>query len=256
MLAGTIVVSTGASTLTGDLGVSPGGAVVGFPPGNFTGTVHAADAVASTAQIAVQTAYNDLSAQACNVDLTGQDLGGLTLTPGVYCFATSAQLTGTLTLDAQGDSNAVFIFKIGNTLTTASNSVVNVIGSGQNGNVFWRVGSSATLGANTAFKGNVLALTSITLTTGASLNGRDFGTQRFCYFGYQYRFSSHFHCPYGSFNIHPHPLRVGPHLARRSDGGVGAAAGATPSQGLTLSGQSGAQAIGVQPSSPTRQCEP
>ena len=96
----------------------------------------------------------------------------MTLTAGVYCFDSSAQLTGTLTLDGQGDPNAVFIFQVGSTLTTASGSAVNPINSGQSCKAFWQVGSSATLGTTTAFKGSVLALTSITLNTGASLNGR------------------------------------------------------------------------------------
>jgi len=104
--------------------------------------------------------------------LTGQDLGGLTLTPGVYCFTSSAQLTGTLTLNAQGNANAVFIFKMGSTLTTASNSSVVMINGGSPCNVFWQVGSSATLGTTTSFIGNILALTSITLTTNATVNGR------------------------------------------------------------------------------------
>jgi hypothetical protein len=128
--------------------------------------------VALGAQTAVTAAYNNLVGQPTTADLTGQDLGGLTLVAGVYSYSTSAQLTGTLTLDAQGDPNAVFIFKIGSALTTASNSVVNVINSGSKCNVFWQVGSSATLGAGTTFSGNILALTSITLTTGANAVGR------------------------------------------------------------------------------------
>jgi type VI secretion system secreted protein VgrG len=104
--------------------------------------------------------------------LTGQDLGGLTLTPGVYCFSTSAQLTGTLTLDAQGNSSAVFIFKIGSTLTTASASSVLLINSASSCGVFWQVGSSATLGTGTALAGTIVALTSITLNTGSSVSGR------------------------------------------------------------------------------------
>ena len=102
-------------------------------------------------------------------NLTGQNLGGLTLTPGVYSFSSSAQLTGTLTLDAQGDPNALFVFQIGSTLTTASNSSVVFINGGQGNNTFWQVGSSATLGTGTAFTGNILALASITLTTGANI---------------------------------------------------------------------------------------
>jgi len=109
---------------------------------------------------------------ACNTNLTGQDLGGLTLSPGVYCFSSSAQLTGTLTLDAQGNGNALFVIQIGSTITTASNSSVLLINGGQACNVFWQVGSSATLGTDTAFVGNILALTSITLTTGADVSGR------------------------------------------------------------------------------------
>src|SRR6185369_15989456 len=103
VLAGATVTNTGATTVVGNLGVSPGSAVTGFPPGIVVGgTTHATDAVALQAQTDVTTAYNDLMGQACNFDLTGQDLGGLTLTEGVYCFSSSAQLTGALVLDAQG----------------------------------------------------------------------------------------------------------------------------------------------------------
>jgi hypothetical protein len=161
--------------ITGDLGVSPGSAVTGFPPGVVvSGTIHAADATALAAQNAVTTAYNELASQACTQDLTGQDLGGLTLTPGVYCFSSTAQLTGTLTLDAQGNSAAVFVFKIGSALTTASGSSVAIINGTASTlcNVFWQVGSSATLGTTSSLTGNILALTSITLTTGASVSGR------------------------------------------------------------------------------------
>ena len=173
VLGGSAVTNTGATTIVGNLGVSPGAAVTGFPPGLVTGgTIHAADAVALQAQSDVTTAYNFLASQAVNSTLTGTDLGGLTLIPGVYFFSTSAQLTGILTLDAQGDPNAVFIFQIGSTLTTATNSSVVLINGAQNCNVFWQVGSSATLGTGTAFVGNILALTSITLTTGANASGR------------------------------------------------------------------------------------
>lgn len=172
-LGGSTVTNTGSSVITGDVGVSPGSAVVGFPPGLVLGgTIHAADALALAAQNSVTTAYNNLAGQPCSADLTGQNLGGLTLTPGVYCFSTSAQLTGTLTLNAQGDPNAVFVFKTGSTITTAGASVVSVINGGSACNVFWQVGSSATLGTTTTFLGNILALTSITLTTGANVTGR------------------------------------------------------------------------------------
>ncbi len=173
VLGGSAVTNTGPSTITGDLGVSPGNAVSGFPPGLVAGgTIHAADAVALQAQRDVTTAYNALAGQACDTVLTGQDLGGLTLTPGVYCYAAAAQLTGTLTLDAQGNPSAVFIFQIGSTLTTASNATVRVINGGSPCNIYWKVGSSATLGTATTFVGNILALTSITLTTGANISGR------------------------------------------------------------------------------------
>jgi len=173
VLGGSTVTNTGTTTVTGDLGVSPGTAVTGFPPGLVvSGTIHAADASALAAQNSVTTAYNSLVSQACTQDLTGQDLGGKTLTPGVYCFSTSAQLTGTLTLNAQGNANAVFIFKTGSTLTTASSSSVVMTNGGTPCNVFWQVGSSATLGTATSFGGNILALTSITATTGATITGR------------------------------------------------------------------------------------
>jgi hypothetical protein len=174
-LGGSTVTNTGTSAITGDVGVSPGTSVTGFPPGVIAGgAIHAGDATAATAQTDLTTAYNAVAGTACNVDLTGQDLGGLTLTPGVYCFSSSAALTGTLTLDFQGNANALFLFKIGSTLTTASGSAVVPIngGSACPPNLFWQVGSSATLGTGSTFTGNILALTSITLTTSAQLNGR------------------------------------------------------------------------------------
>ena len=172
VLGGSTVTNTGSSVLTGDLGVWPGLSITGFPPGTVTGTTHLGDAVAQQAQSDLTTAYNDLAGQACGADLTSQDLGGMTLLPGVYCFSTSAQLTGTLTLDAQGNSGAVFIFQIGSTLTTASSSSVQLINGGSDCNVFWQVGSSATLGSGTSFAGSILALTSITLNTSANASGQ------------------------------------------------------------------------------------
>ena len=172
VLGGSTVTNTGASALTGDLGVWPGTAITGFPPGTVIGTTHAGDAVAQQAQSDLTDAYNDLAGQTCGTNLTGQDLGGMTLPPGVYCFNTSAELTGTLTLDAQGDPNALFIFQIGSTLTTASSSEVQIIGGGSSCNVFWQVGSSATLGTSSAVAGSILALSSITLTTSASVSGQ------------------------------------------------------------------------------------
>jgi len=171
VLAGSTVTNTGPSTVNGNLGVSPGTAVNGFPPGTVNGTIHAADAVAAQAQSDLTTAYNDAAGRTGAVTVSG-DLGGRTLTPGVYNSASSLGLTGTLTLDAQGDGAAVFIFQAGSTLTTASASRVSLIGGASPCNVFWQVGSSATLGTNSAFTGTVLALTSITMTTGATADGR------------------------------------------------------------------------------------
>jgi hypothetical protein len=176
VLGGSAVTNTGPSVISGSVGVSPGSSISGFPPGVVTGGgFHAADAVAGQAQVDLTTAYNTVAGTPCTTDLTGQDLGGLTLTPGVYCFSTSAALTGTLTLNLLGDPNAQFLFKIGSTLTTASASSVVLLNSGGTtcpANVFWQVGSSATLGTGSSFVGNILTLTSITLTTGANLTGR------------------------------------------------------------------------------------
>lgn len=172
VLGASTVTSTGATIITGDLGVSPGTAITGFPPGVVIGgTIHAGDAVAAQAQSDAHLAYDALVAQACDFNYAPvQELGGLVLTPGVHCFPSSAQLTGTLTLDGSGP----FIFKIGSTLTTASNSFVLVISGGQTctgSNVFWAVGSSTTLGTGTQFVGNILAVASITLTTSANVSG-------------------------------------------------------------------------------------
>lgn len=173
VLAGSTVTNTGPSTIHGDLGVSPGLAVTGFPPGLVSGGVtHTGDAVALQAQSDTATAYDALAAQPCTVDLTGKDLGGMTLLPGVYCFSSSAQLSGALVLDAGGKNDAVFIFKTESTLTTASNASVRVINGGSNCDVFWKIGSSATIGTGTSFAGSILALASITLTTGATVSGR------------------------------------------------------------------------------------
>jgi len=173
VLGGQTVTNTGPTTISGDLGVWPGTAVTGFPPGIVTGgTIHSADADALQAQGAVTTAYDALAAEPCTADLTGQDLGAMTLTEGVYCFSSSAQLTGLLTLNGQGNGSAVFVFQMVSTLITASNSSVLVTNGSTGCNVFWQVGSSATIGTGTVFVGNILALTSIALTTGASVSGR------------------------------------------------------------------------------------
>jgi hypothetical protein len=170
VLAGSSVINTGSSVLTGNLGVSPGSAVTGFPPGIVNGTINKANGPAAQAQSDLTAAYITAAGLTPTATLTGKDLGGMTLTPGVYFFATSAQLTGTLTLNTLGNPNAVFVFQIGSTLTTASNSAVVFANSLTDKNVFWQVGSSATLGTTTAFAGNILALTSITLNNGATID--------------------------------------------------------------------------------------
>jgi Ice-binding-like len=172
VLAGSTVTNTGPSAISGDLGVSPGSAVAGFPPGTVTaGVVHAGDAVAAQAQSDLTTAYNDAAGRTPSTSESG-DLTGKKLTAGVYKSTSSLHLTGTVTLDAQGDPNAVFIFQMASTLITGSGSHVALINGAQPCNVFWQVGSSATLGTNTTFNGSILALTSITANTGATVAGR------------------------------------------------------------------------------------
>ena len=168
VLAGSTITNTGASAVNGDLGVSPGTAVTGFPPGTLNGAQHLNDAVALQAQNDLTTAYNNAAGQAFNTDLSGADLAGRILTPGTYHFGSSAQLTGALTLSGSG----VYIFQIGSTLVTASGSSVVLTNGATSCAVFWQVGSSATLGTVTSFQGTVMAQASITMTTGASLTGR------------------------------------------------------------------------------------
>jgi len=180
VLGASTVTNTGPTIITGDVGVSPGTAITGFPPGIVVGTIHAGDAVAAQAHSDAVLAYAGLVAKTCTTNLTGKvlgvDVGTLAdpLEPGVYCFDASAQLTGTLYLNTQGNPNAVFIFQIAGTLTTASNSAVLVNGAPDcNGSdVYWQVGSSATLGTGTQFVGNILALVSITVTTSVNVSGR------------------------------------------------------------------------------------
>lgn len=174
VLAGTTVTNTGPSVIDGGhVGVSPGSAIVGFPPGIVMPPfeTRAANASALQAQNDLAAAYNEAAGMAFRKNLTGMDLGGMVIIPGVYLISSSAQLTGILTLNALGDPNAEFVFQIGSTLTTAiDSSVVMINGGATSGcNVFWQVGSFATLGMGTDFQGHILALTSITMNTGADI---------------------------------------------------------------------------------------
>jgi len=163
VLGASAVTNTGPSVVFQDLGIWPGTSITGFPPGVVLGTIHNDDAVAMQAQADALAGYNFLAGLAPTGILTGLNLGGLTLDPGVFFFASSAQMTGQLTLDFQGMNNAMIVFQIGSTLTTASASSVLIINPGSNDQVFWQVGSSATLGTTTDFYGSVIADQSITL---------------------------------------------------------------------------------------------
>lgn len=177
VLGGSAVTNTGSTVVTGNLGLSPDPSMTGitgfYPPGSVTGTIDDGNSAASQAEADALTAYTFAASsvdEPSAVDLSGTNLGGLTLTPGVYSFSSSAQLTGTLILNDEGNPNAVFVFQIASTLTSASGaSVVFSDASGQGGSVFWQVGSSATLGTGTAFAGTILADQSITLNTGTTI---------------------------------------------------------------------------------------
>ena len=172
VLAGSTVTNTGDTMIDGNLGVSPGTAVTGFGPGTVTyGAIYGGLPAAAAAESDLLTGYNFAASEACpgGNNLTGTDLGGLTLTPGVYCFSSTAAMTGTLTLNGLGDPNAVFLFQILSALTVAGYSSVNLENGAEGGNVFWEVGSSVTMGTDAAMQGAILAYSSISLNTGASL---------------------------------------------------------------------------------------
>jgi Ice-binding-like len=172
VLAGSTVTNTGLSVLNGDLGVSPGSAITGFPPGIVNGTVHQTDGVAAGAQSDLTTAYNDAAGRVKTASVGGFIGAGETFAPGVYNATSSLDVGGALVLNAHGNPNAVFIFQVGSTLVTDSASHVLLSNGAQACNVFWQVGSSATLGTGSIFQGSILALTSITVTTGDTIEGR------------------------------------------------------------------------------------
>ena len=173
LLAGSAITSTGATNITGDMGLSPGTSIGGFPPGIIVGTQQINSTLAIQAKLDLVAAYNDAAGRTSTdiVTLSG-NIGGLTLTPGLYKTTSSLAISsGDLTFDAKGNANAVFIIQIASSLTTTSGRKVFLKGNASASNIFWQVGSSATFGTTSVMKGQILAMQSITFNTGATLNG-------------------------------------------------------------------------------------
>lgn len=175
VLAGSAITSTGATTVTGDIGLSPGTSVTGFPPGIIVGTSHVGDPSAVQAQLDLTTAYNSAAGRTLGPITVAGNIGGMTLPPGLYKSTSGLEISsGDLTLDAKGNSSAIWIFQIASTLTTSSSRNVILSGGALAANIYWQVGTSATLGTTSEFKGTIMADQSITINTGASLEGRAF----------------------------------------------------------------------------------
>jgi len=173
VLAGSTVTNTGSTIVTGELGVSPGTAITGFPPGIVReGQIRSNDDVTAQAVADLLSAYNDLADQFVTTEQAAAMGMGMVLTPGVYHFTSAADITGSLVLDAQGDAAAVFVFQVEEALTVANNAEVTLVNSASAANVFWQIGTSATLGTSSKFSGSILAGAAVTLNTGAVLNGR------------------------------------------------------------------------------------
>ncbi len=174
LLAGSAVTNTGATNITGNLGLSPGTSIGGFPPGILTGTQQINTHLATQGKLDLTAAYNDAAGRTSTdiVTLSG-NIGGLTLTPGLYKSTSSLAISsGDLTFDAKGNSNAVFIIQVASSLTTTSARKVVLTNAASASNIFWQVGSSATFGTTSVFKGTIMAMQSITFNTGATLDGR------------------------------------------------------------------------------------
>lgn len=173
VLGGSTVTSTGPTSVSGDLGVSPGSAVIGFPPGTLVGVQHVDDTTAAQAEADLTSAYDDAAGRVLCAATVSGNIGGTRLAPGLYKSTSSLEISsGDLTLDAQGDPDSVFIFQTASTLTTTAGRQVILAGGAKSGNVYWQVGTSATLGSTSSFQGTLMADQAITLETGATLNGR------------------------------------------------------------------------------------